>query len=328
MYFPYQKGRYEVAPGLLPFRGSKEQKLFEIDDEFAIYRQQFESNRSQERVAKYVVEAKDADAAAIGKICFFIAHQLAIEYPAKFRVKETANADELFFESELTQESFVIVAPTNSLKNVQSKINYISAWDAMGAQVPEDFAIWRMKNETSTTGEVVVSEDIEALNLNAPNHWSAEEKVGRSFAVVHAPVAHIEKISPFAIQLLDGILKKGPYVRFAWGVGTDARLNHHPESAPGLKTNEWNGRRFDAHAPQLFARVERQVLWGFPELNRALFTIRTYFQNVAELKVSNPAAVKGLIEALLSMSEQSLKYKGLEQDLPAILTWLREPHSG
>ena len=100
------------------------------------------------------------------------------------------------------------------------------------------------------------------------------------------------------MSLLQGILQKGPFVRFAWGVGTDNRLNHHPAPPPGKTELEWGGRRFDPKNPKLYARVERQVLWAIPNKNRALFTIRTYFQDMAEMKKTNPDAVKGLIEAI------------------------------
>ena len=40
---------------------------------------------------------------------------------------------------------------------------------------------------------------------------------------------------------------------------------------------------FDRTKPELYMRIERQLLIGFSECNAALFTIRTYFRDVAEL---------------------------------------------
>ncbi len=318
MYYPYQKGQYDVAPGFFPLsksfgNGEWDQRLFQIGPDFPLYRAQFERNRSLEPASKYVCLAKSTDHAAVGSIVKFLATKLAEEYPLQIKLKEIG-ADEFSLENDFTGEVIIFFISRNTVKVVRGGFNYESGWDAIGAQLPEDMAIWKMNPDGS--------EEMEALHLSAPNYWAAEDKVGRSFAVVHAPVAHMEKITPWAVQLLDGILKKGPYVRFAWGVGTDNRLNHHPEPAPNVDSSEWHGRSFDPNQPKLYARVERQVLWGFPELGRAIFTIRTYFQDVAELKKTNPEAVKGLIQAIESMSPQSLVYKGLKDHKENVLRWL------
>jgi len=325
MYYPYQKGRYEVAPGLLPFgkdfgNGDVDQRLFQVGDDFPIYREQIELNRAREPVEKYVCEAKDTDPAAVGAIAAFMARKFAEEYPSKVRITHGAGGAEFHFENDFTGDSFVLVPAKNTVHDVKSKIKFVSGWDAVGAQVPEDLAIWKMNVDSASAP---VSENMEALHLNAPNHWAAQDKVGQTFAAVHAPVAHIEKITPWAMNILDGILKKGPYVRFAWGVGTDNRLNHHPEVAPDVIDKEWHGRSFDPAEPRLYARVERQALWGFQDLHRALFTIRTYFHDMSELKKTRPEAVSGLIEAILGMSPESLQYKGLTHHRDQVVAWLR-----
>jgi len=333
MYYPYQKGRYEVAPGLLPFpkdfgNGDWDRKVFQIGDDFSMFRAQFERNRRSEPVSKYVClsdgsHGQKADPASVGAIAAWVARQLAEEYPEKISIEESvgASGDELRFQSRFTNESFVLVPALNAVKsqsparNPSEAVEYTSAWDAMGAQVPEDLAIWRLNDDGS--------EQLEALHLNAPNHWAAGEKVGRTFAQVHTPVAHIETIVPWAVNLLNGVLTKGPFTRFAWGVGSDCRYNHHPEPAPGIDPKEWHGRSFNPAEPKLYARVERQVLWGFGDLKRALFTIRTYFHDIGEMKRTHPEAVKGLADAIESMSPKSLVYKGLVQDRENILAWLK-----
>lgn len=319
MYYPYQKGRYEVSPGLLPFgkdfgNGIKDQKLFQIDADFSHFRNQLRVNRDHEAASKYVCFAKGADQRAIGEISAFIAQKLAQEYPEQITFAESEGY--VVIASQLTAERAKLDPQSNGVRESNSSIAYENAWDAVGAQVQEDMAIWKLNPDGS--------EEIEALHLNAPNHWAAESKVGRSFAAVHSPVAHIEKITPWAVRILQGIIEKGPYVRFAWGIGTDHRLNHHPEPAPGMGVDEWNGRRFSPAKPELFVRVERQVLWGFPNLQRALFTIRTYFHDVSLLADDHPEALKGLIDAISSMSIESLEYKGLAQDKVPILEWLNQ----
>ena len=48
-------------------------------------------------------------------------------------------------------------------------------------------------------------------------------------------------------------------------------LNHHPLVPEGMNTKLWLGRRFDLANPELFLRVERQVIHGFPSINTFLF---------------------------------------------------------
>jgi hypothetical protein len=319
MYFPYQKGRYEVAPGLLPLsqdfgNGPWDQRLIQLGDDFPEYRKQFEENRAREEISKYVCLSPRADAKAVGAISEFVLKKMSEEYPDQVRFQNENG--KTIFTSDFTNESFVVNAEKNSVEVLKGKIAYVSAWDAMGAQVPEDLAIWRLSDDGS--------EEMEALHLNAPNHWAASEKIGRSFAAVHAPIPHIEKIVQWAVNLFKGIVQKGPYVRFAWGVGTDERLNHHPFPPKEVNPKEWAGRRFDPSDPKLYARVERQVLWGFPDLNRIVFGIRTYHQDVKDLKKTHPEAVSGLIEAILSMSPESLVYKGLSEDRDQVVEWLRK----
>ena len=106
-------------------------------------------------------------------------------------------------------------------------------------------------------------------------------------------------------------------VRFAWGLGTDDLLNHHPQR-DAVKA----GRCFDPRHPRAFVRVERQTMWGFPKVGAALFTIRTSFVDCAVLKRSNPPMRDALIAAIESMPPASIQYKGLTSWKESLLDWL------
>jgi hypothetical protein len=82
-------------------------------------------------------------------------------------------------------------------------------------------------------------------------------------------------------------------------------------------------RRFDPASPSLYLRVERQVLWPFPEQQAALFTIRTYISDCQQL-CNDSHRKKQLSNALKSMSRDQLKYKGIDKNLDPILEWLGE----
>ncbi|MBI2506452.1 MAG: DUF3445 domain-containing protein [Candidatus Latescibacteria bacterium] len=188
---------------------------------------------------------------------------------------------------------------------------YTSALDALACQIQEDLAVVCRRADGSDW--------LAAVHLCCPNHWAAEEKVGRDFAQVHAPVAGMGPLNQRSADLIRAMIERGPYVRFAWGLGTDTRLNHHPEPPPGIPSANWQGRHFDPETPRLFVRVERQVLWGFPQQEAALFTIRTYFRDCARL---TPQERTQLGLAIASMSPETLAYKGLVAHRDPILEWL------
>lgn len=112
-----------------------------------------------------------------------------------------------------------------------------------------------------------------------------------------------------------------PTVRFAWGLSTDTRLNHHPLPPIGITAEQWQGRQFNAQHPQLYLRIERQIVWGFPTVDAALFTIRTSFRDCSKLK-QDPELNSQLASAIRSMSPAALDYKELSASKDAILTWL------
>lgn len=181
--------------------------------------------------------------------------------------------------------------------------------DSIISQVPEDFAVWKMEDN---------KEWLALIHLSSSNHWDAREKIGRSFTESHGPIPHIDSISKAAPKIFEQIQKRGAVERFAWGVATDNRLNHHPEPPPGILSEDWKGRSFDRSAPKLYVRVERQTL--FPLSKTCLgFTIKTYFHDVAKLPQEDIQLIAKSIEG---MDERVLHYKGLHQDRDAILSWL------
>src|SRR5690606_12959336 len=141
---------------------------------------------------------------------------------------------------------------------------YRDLFDALASQVQEDLSVWKRDTTTTMpdpqagTGEFP-REWMAAIHLCYANHWGAEEKIGRTFNHVHKPVAGFQKLAQAAPGLVEMMVSKGPFVRFAWGVATDRELNHHPK-------NEFQGRQFDPAKPELQLRIERQTLTSFPEV--------------------------------------------------------------
>jgi hypothetical protein len=301
-YFPIRNGRYDVTPGLFPLaqdfgNGVADTRLFQIDREWPRYRANKLACRA-ERIGKYVCydDFSPPVAAAASRL---IASQLATEYPALFRYETSADgAGQLI--CHLTGETLRFDADMRL--RPESAPAYADLYDALCCQLQEDVAIVR---RTPERGEWNA-----ALHICAPSHWAAEDKIGRSFMATHAPVPGFEKVSAAAYALTERLVTRGPFVRFTWSIDFDDRLNYHPDQPKG----DWN-------AATAHFRVERQTLWGLPEVDAYLFGIRVYVYPLHEIRADEAQRV-ALISALHSMSPESRRYKGIEIAFREALSFL------
>jgi hypothetical protein len=176
----------------------------------------------------------------------------------------------------------------------------------MACQVPEDICLMRLADDR---------EWLAMAHVCSPSGWAPAAKVGRAFAAIHEPVPHIERLSATAAELMRAMVYRGPYLRFVWGISSDNRLNHHPDSLQPVAP-------FVPGESKLYVRVERQVTWGLPQLSAAVFTIHVSHFDVEQVR-RDPHQRQQLHAALRSMSSQSLSYKGLGDSIDAIIRWLR-----
>ncbi len=318
-YFPLAHGRYEVKPGLVTFgtdfgNEAADRQVFQFDSSFTHYRQMKRLARA-EQLSKYYQTHHYTDAVA-SAIARFIVHRLVQEQPQHFQL--TAQTDgTLSVYSQLTGETLYLDA-AYQLQQVQAvepiEPPYVSTFDALASQLQDDVIV------VSRSGD---DHWMSAIHLCYPNHWSAEAKIGRDFATVHAPVAGMTAMNQRGKAIVQTMITRKPSVRFAWGLSTDTRLNHHPVPPTGVAIDTWQGRAFNPQQPQLYLRIERQVVWGLPDCDAALFTIRTYFRDCHAIK-QDPKLNASLVSALHSMPPNSLLYKGLDASKEAIVAWLTQ----
>jgi len=302
-YFPLRHGRYDVAPGLVKFGkdlggGDADTVVFQIDNTF----DQFIAAKraARHRAFEHHVLAHRMELDVAASVTSFIVDRLVTEHPAHFRVERDDGADVKILHCRLTNETIRL----SRNMRLAGHGRYADALDALGCQVQEDLAIV----STSGQGEHWLS----FAHVCLPNGWAPEEKIGRSFATIHEPVAGMsamnarqDEFANIMVNATDGL------VRFAWGVTFDDELNHHPRRPRPP---------FDPQRPRAFLRVERQTIWGFPHVGAALFTIRTYFYN-CDLLRRDPATREPLVSALRTMPDASRQYKGL-RDANAVIAWL------
>lgn len=319
-YFPIEKGLYEVAPGLRSLgqamgNGKRDSLVFQFDDAFEKYRKNKIACRA-ERLSKYTC-LSNYSAEVSAAVNRFLIDRLVMEHPDFFAIRP--RSDEGFdLVCSLTRETISLDENYEYCSQVKST-PYISAFDAVCAQIQEDVAVMSVDDEGNNW--------LSAIHLCSPSHWAAEDKIGKTFSEIHAPVPGIEKMNRASSSLVDAIINKGPYVRFVWGFGTDQRLNHHPIPPPGVALEGWRGRTFrlipgSAESP-FSLRVERQVLFGLPAVKSSVFTIRTYFIDGEEIR-SRPTERALLRSGLLSMTPESRTYKGLADCMGEVVAWLDE----
>lgn len=292
-YLPFLNGTYSTAPGLLPIARQEiaaDQLIFQIDEQYNSYRANKTDCRAED-IRKYYLE-HDYAPSTRRVINNWLVKQLVQEYPGQFDLAITGD-NSIFIN---LQSGEIIQWDTES--QVLAGSAYLSLFDALANQVQEDLAVCQLQETRDW---------LAAIHLCAPNHWAAGDKVGKPFDSIHAPVPGMEKTINGYFKMLQSLVVKGPFTRFAWGISTDQQLNHHPVPPPGITAKEWQGRMIDDQA-ELFIRTERQNLVGFPKENAFLFTIRTYFYPVDALTAFEKTA---LWSAVRSMSPASLAYKGL-----------------
>lgn len=314
-YFPIRSGRYDVAPALRPFgtpfgNGEADRHAFQLDNEFPRYRANKLACRLERRGKHVATEELDPQAAAA--VVGLLMDRFITEHPAWFQRNLTADGG-CRLECVLTGERLVFDSELRLL-DTEGEVCYVDALDALACQVQEDLAIvCRQPDGTDR---------LAAYHICAPSHWRPEEKYGRGFAAIHAPVPGIEAVNRVAGSMVDAMIHRGPFVRFVWGIDTDRRLNRHPEPPQRVAEADWASPPFDTRSPApVVFRVERQVTWGLPDVSAALFLIRPYLTEATSIR-ADPQQRQSLCSALRGMSLESRVYKGISDYTDALLRWL------
>lgn len=154
------------------------------------------------------------------------------------------------------------------------------------------------------------------LAVALPSHWAPEDKVGRPFAEVHAPVAENRLIVGAAAHLAALVAGPERWERFVWTIARHPRLHAHPAH---LDPAPWPD---DAAAVIATAwwRTERQSFIPVPGARQAVFTIHVRTEPLSQ--AMTPARARRVHDALASMSEAVLAYRGLAAARAPLLAWL------
>lgn len=314
-YFPLERGRYEVQAGLKilgqqPVQGIVEHHHFTQD---GLLPQYLRNKQANMQLAPERYHPPHEMAAALGaEVLSWWLGKLNEDFPSRFaherastgalRLKDSWTGWQLTFdEADNVVAASCSAEPRQGFEGLDlGMLAGRSGLDALACLVAEDVAIVRREPPDGRDRLVWI-------HLNCPNHWSAAEKMGKDFLAVHQPVADFGNIAKAADRILDAMIHRGPFIRFAWGVATDTVLDHHPESPAGRALGNVTP---EGALAGTWLRIERQTLRGFPSHDAALFTIRTYFLPVARV-ATDPDRRDLLRDAILSISPDALRYKGI-----------------
>jgi len=162
------------------------------------------------------------------------------------------------------------------------------------------------------------------LAVTLPSHWAPEEKVGRHFAEVHAPVADNTLLIQGAQALTRLVSGPQAWERFVWNVSGHPRLHAHPHR---VDPERWPPDAVNRIADFAWWRTERQTFLPMPAMRQAIFTIAVDVQPLG-VAIDSADKARRLGEAIRTMSPAVLDYRNLGAVQGAILEWLAQRQAG
>ncbi len=159
------------------------------------------------------------------------------------------------------------------------------------------------------------------LAVCLPSHWAPADKIGRHFAEVHAPVADNALLVKAGEHLARLVTGEDPWERFVWTITRQSALDTHPQRCAALP---WPAHTASSAplAAQAFFRTERQTFIPLPIERQAVFTIHVEVQPLAEA-IGTAERAAQVHDALASMSDAVLAYRGLAPARDRLLIWLQ-----
>ena len=156
------------------------------------------------------------------------------------------------------------------------------------------------------------------LAVALPSSWVPADKVGRQFAEVHAPVADNHTLLAAADALARLVSGPARWERFVWTITPHPALDAHPARQPKPR---WTTGDAEATAAQAWWRTERQTFIPITGAGQAVFTILVDTQPL-DRAIDGADKAARVHDALASMSDAVLRYRGLGEVRDPLLRWL------
>ncbi len=198
--------------------------------------------------------------------------------------------------------------------------------DALALGMQEDFVVLHDEPERDGAGLESGTMRTRFLSVCFPSNWNPAHKLGLDFTAIHAPVADNALLQAGARGIIDMAFRQAPMLRHVWLLTPSADLPQHPDT----RRLRWDDALAQADAPtgsgrlidQLCFRVERQTTLPLPALQRGVFFIRVMVCPLPPVLAVAPGRANELYEALASMSQAVLAYRGMTVARERLLTEL------
>lgn len=175
---------------------------------------------------------------------------------------------------------------------------------ALAEGLQEDFVVLHDEADAMRT---------RCLSVCFPSNWDPAEKLGLDFSAIHAPVADNALLQAGGRGIVDMAFRQARMLRHVWLLTPNGDLAQHPET----RRTRWADAEAAADASggrlvdQVFFRVERQTTLPLPALRRGVFFIRVLVAPLTDVLAVAPARAGELCDALASMSEAVVAYRGM-----------------
>ncbi len=193
--------------------------------------------------------------------------------------------------------------------------------DWLGRQVQEDLLLLA---EDEAAGTPLV-----AGHLCFASGWCLDDKLGRSFLAIHAPVPLFAERIGRSSDLLMRRLKPGhPTARVGWSLTASPDLNRAPALAAVWRRDDATIDATNA-GERCYLRLERQTFSRLPRTRAILFTIRTYVAPIADVIAEEaPLRARRLAGTLRTAPPELLRYKGIAGFAAPLLAYLEARSDG
>jgi len=170
---------------------------------------------------------------------------------------------------------------------------------------PDDYQLFTECNNIKDLG-LAIEDDVvimhkgklEACFVAFPSSWNAGEKVGKSLAELHEPIADNEALLRASNGIMRAMTSGQSYHRYTWGISSLNGYSNHPL---------YEKPEFDS-LDNLTFRIEHERTMTVTEGTTAVFLIHVDTYPLKEVLKTDFGLIKGAID---SMSENVLQYKNL-----------------
>ena len=220
----------------------------------------------------------------------FSANETDVFIQAQKRIELDNLGKNVYFETPLAIEEQLVFKTAKKLGLFNEQSNYNLLIDCeniqqLGLAIEDDIVI--MHNGK-----------LEACFVAFPSSWNAGEKMGKTLAELHEPIADNEALLRASDGIMRAMTSGQSFHRYTWGISSlDGYSNH-----PLYEKPEFNS------LDDLTFRVEHERTMTVTEKTTAVFLIHVDIYPLKEVLKTDFGLIKGAID---SMSASVLEYKNL-----------------